>query len=78
MFTEEPIDSNRTTQFSRPREYSTYKGFIFVANSVNKDYENPGNSRCRSGGNGGCSGGYIPKKAAGADVTQSHHPAASL
>ena len=44
MFTEEPIDSNRTTQFSRPREYSTYKGFIVVANSVNKDYENPGSN----------------------------------
>ena len=29
MFTEEPIDSNRTTQFSRPREYQTYKGFNF-------------------------------------------------
>ena len=40
MFTEEPIDSNRTTQFSRPREYSAYKGFTFVDNSVNKDYEN--------------------------------------
>ena len=44
MFTEEPIDSNRPTQFSRPREYSTYKGFTFVANSVNKDYENPGSN----------------------------------
>ena len=43
-FTEEPIDSNRTTQFSRPREYSTYKVFTFVANSVNKDYENLGSN----------------------------------
>ena len=44
MFTEEPIDNNRTTKFSRPREYSTYKGFTFLANSVNKDYENPGSN----------------------------------
>ena len=41
MFTKEPIDGNRTILYSRPREYSNNKGFIFLANSVNKDYENP-------------------------------------
>ena len=44
MFTEEPINSNRPTLYSRPREYSTYKGFTFVANSINKDCENPGSN----------------------------------
>ena len=40
MFTDEPLDSQRSTMFSRPREYSTYKGFTFMANSVRKDLEN--------------------------------------
>ena len=38
MFTEEPIDNNRPTLYSRPWEYSTYKWFTFVSNSVNKDF----------------------------------------
>ena len=44
MFIEEPIDNNKTTFFSRPREYSSYRGFTFMANTVNKDCENPGNN----------------------------------
>ena len=40
MFTDEPVDSSRSTMYSRPREYSTYKGFTFVANSVKKDLDN--------------------------------------
>ena len=40
MFTEEPVDSNRSTMHSRPREYSTYKGFTFMTNSVKKELEN--------------------------------------
>ena len=39
MFTEEPVNSNRSTIHSRPREYSTYKGFTFMANSVKKELE---------------------------------------
>ena len=37
MFTDEPLDSERSTFFSRQREYSTYKGFTFVANSVQQE-----------------------------------------
>ncbi len=37
MFTDEPVDSNRPTVYSRPREHSVYKGFTFVTNSVQKD-----------------------------------------
>ena len=37
IFTEEPKDSKRTILYSRPREYSNYKGFTFVANTINKD-----------------------------------------
>ena len=40
MFTEEPVDSNRSTIHSRPREYSTYNGFTFMTNSVKKELEN--------------------------------------
>ena len=40
MFTDEPLDRQRSTMYSRPREYSTYKGFTFMANSVRKDLEN--------------------------------------
>ena len=40
MFTEEPVNSNRSTIHSRPREYSTYKGFTFMTNSVKKELEN--------------------------------------
>ena len=40
MFTDEPVDSIKSTMYSRPREYSTYKGFTFVANSVRKDLDN--------------------------------------
>ena len=35
MFTEEPIDSNRTTIYSRPKKYSTY---IFWINKLNIKY----------------------------------------
>ena len=37
MFTDEPVDSNRPTVYSRPREHSVYKGFTYVTNSVQKD-----------------------------------------
>ena len=37
MFTDEPIDSNRPTVYSRPREHSVYKGFTYVTNSVEKN-----------------------------------------
>ena len=40
MFTEEPVNSNRSTIHSRKREYSTYKGFTFMTNSVKKELEN--------------------------------------
>ena len=34
MFTDEPIDSNRPTVNSRPREHSVYKDFTYVTESV--------------------------------------------
>ena len=37
MFTDEPIDSNRPTVYSRPREHSVYKDFTYMTNSVGKD-----------------------------------------
>ena len=37
MFTDEPIDSNRPTVYSRPREHSVYKDFTYMTNSVSKD-----------------------------------------
>ena len=37
MFTDEPIDSNRPTVNSRPREHSVYKDFTYMTNSVSKD-----------------------------------------
>ena len=37
MFTDEPVNSNRPTVYSRPREHSVYKGFTYVTNSVKKD-----------------------------------------
>ena len=37
MFTDEPLDSNRPTAYSRPREHSMYKNFTFVTNSMKKD-----------------------------------------
>ena len=37
MFTDEPIDSNRPTVYSRPRDHSIYKGFTYVTNSVQKN-----------------------------------------
>ena len=37
MFTDEPIDSNRPTVYSRPRDHSVYKDFTYVTNSVEKD-----------------------------------------
>ena len=37
MFTDEPVDSNRPTVYSRPREHSVYKDFTYVTNSVQKD-----------------------------------------
>ena len=37
MFTDEPIDSNRPTVYSRPREHTIYKDFTYVTNSVQKD-----------------------------------------
>ena len=37
MFTDEPVDSNRPTVYSRPREHSVYKGFTYITNSVQKD-----------------------------------------
>ena len=37
MFTDEPIDSNRPTVYSRPREHSVYKGFTYVTNSMGKN-----------------------------------------
>jgi protein-serine/threonine kinase len=37
MFTDEPVTSNRTTAYSRPREHSVYKGFTYITNSVKKE-----------------------------------------
>ena len=34
MFTDEPLDSNRPTVYSRPREHSVYKEFTYVTNSL--------------------------------------------
>ena len=37
MFTDEPVNSNRPTVYSRPREHSVYKEFTYVTSSVKKD-----------------------------------------
>ena len=37
MFTDEPVDSDRPTVQSRPREHSNYKGFTYITNSVKKE-----------------------------------------
>ena len=41
MFTDEPVNSPRPQ--SRPREYSTYKEFTYINNSVKKDIDNNNN-----------------------------------
>ena len=37
MFTDEPVNNSRPTVYSRSRDFSVYKGFTFVTNSVQKD-----------------------------------------
>ena len=37
MFTDTPVDSNRPTAYSRPREQNIYKGFTYYNNSIKKD-----------------------------------------
>ena len=37
MFTDEPLDSNRPTVYSRPREHSVYPEFTYVTNSLRND-----------------------------------------
>ena len=37
MFTDTPVDSNRPTAYSRPREQNVYKGFTYYNNSIKKD-----------------------------------------
>ena len=37
MFTDEPVNNDRPTVYSRPRDFSVYKGFTYITNSVQKD-----------------------------------------
>ena len=37
MFTDEPVNNDRPTVYSRPRDFSVYKGFTYVTNSVQKE-----------------------------------------
>ena len=37
MFTDEPVNNSRPTVYSRSRDFSVYKGFTFVTNSVQID-----------------------------------------
>ena len=37
MFTDEPVNSDRPTVQSRPREHSNYKGFTYITNSIKKE-----------------------------------------
>ena len=49
MFTDEPIDSNRPTVNSRPREHSVYKDFTYVTESVRNNLMDNGMNDNKSG-----------------------------